>query len=72
MTGSRRHRCSRWHAELVDGYWLARDSQLQRAEAATLGYRSELADYWRDVERPLTFRDWLIGHRSEPATCPGQ
>lgn len=65
--GPRRHHCSRWHAELVDGYRCEREAQLQRAEAATSGYRSELTDYWRDVERPLTFRDWLTGHRSDQA-----
>lgn len=65
VSGARRHRCSRWHAELVDGYRCEREAQLQRAEAATYGHSSELADYWRDVEPPLTFRAWLIGHAGE-------
>lgn len=65
VLGPRRHRCSRWHSELVDGYRLAREDQLQRAEAATLAYSTELDDYWRTVESPLTFRDWLVWHRGE-------
>lgn len=63
--GPRRHRCSTWHHDLVEGYRLAREVQLQRAEAATHGYATELVEYWRDVEAPLTFRDWLVGHRVE-------
>lgn len=63
VAGPRRHRCSTWHRELVEGYRLAREVQLLRAEAATHGYATELAEYWRDVEPALTFREWLVGHR---------
>lgn len=66
-TGARRHHCSDWHSALVESYQLARLDQLARAEAATAGYASELAAYWRDVEAPLLFRDWLTWHRHDAA-----
>jgi hypothetical protein len=47
----------------VEGYRLAREAQLERADAATHGYATELAEHWRDTERPLTFRAWLLGYR---------
>jgi hypothetical protein len=59
--GNRRHRCSRAHEELVDGYRSARAAQDARAEAWSLGYARELAEFYRDVEPSLTFRDWLLG-----------
>jgi len=61
--GPRRHHCSWWHRELVEGYRLARHAQERRAEEWSHGYAIELADFYRTQERPLTFRDWLIGHR---------
>lgn len=67
MRGSpcRKHPCSWWHAELVDGYRSAVRAQEQRAEAATAGYRTELSDYYATVEPRLTFRYWLANHRTE-------
>ena len=69
--GDHRHRCSWQHAELVEGFRLEQESQRQRAETATHGHETELAAYFGDdgagdaVERRLTFRDWLIGHRDQ-------
>lgn len=56
--GPHRHRCSRWHAELVEGYRLARHVDAQRLEAASLGYAAEAEDYRRD-HPPVTFTRWL-------------
>ena len=55
------HRCSRQHAELVDGYITARTAQETRAEHWSIGYATELAEFYRDVERRVVFKDWLIG-----------
>lgn len=63
--GARRHHCSWWHSELVTGYRLARKAQDDRAEAYAIGYATELADFYRDVERPVTFRDWLVWSAGE-------
>lgn len=66
VTGPRRHRCSWWHSSLVEGYRAAVRAQQLRAEAATLGYATELADYYdrlNGVERRVTFRDFLAGYR---------
>lgn len=60
-TGPRRHHCSWWHQDIVEGYRTARAAQEARAEAWAVGYATELADFYRDVEPPLTFREWLIG-----------
>ena len=62
--GLRQHRCSRAHAELVDGYRAWRDAAEADAEAATNGYATELDDYWRDHERP-TLKAWLTGMRHD-------
>lgn len=59
--GPRYHHCSWWHRDLVEGYRLARHAQEMRAEAYSIGYPTELREFYRTVERPLTFRDWLIG-----------
>lgn len=60
-----RHHCSRAHAELVHSYRAARQAQEARAEAWSLGYRTELAEFYRTRERPVTFRDWLQ-HQERP------
>lgn len=57
----RQHRCSRWHAELVEGYLLAREAQELRAETYSSGYATELAEFYRDVEPRVTFKAWLLG-----------
>lgn len=59
--GPRRHRCSWWHSELVTSYRCARQAQDERAEAWSIGYATELAAFYRDVEPPVTFRQWLQG-----------
>jgi hypothetical protein len=55
----------------VEGYRAAVAAQEARAEAATLGYPTELAAYWREVEPRLTFRRWLQHSRNpEPVPTP--
>jgi hypothetical protein len=49
----------------VEGYRLARHAQERRAEEWSGGYATELRDFYRTQEPPLTFRDWLLGHRQE-------
>lgn len=62
--GARRHRCSWWHAQVVEGYRLARAAQDARVEAWAIGYATERAMFYRDVEPRVTFRDWLVGSRA--------
>ena len=62
-TTCRKHPCSAWHADLVEGYRLAVEAQYLAAEAATGGYATELADYWSDRGGRLTFKEWLLAHR---------
>lgn len=64
--GNRRHPCSEAHADLVKGFRIAQHEQNERAEAVTLGYETELADYFHPQngqECRLTFRDWLLQSR---------
>jgi hypothetical protein len=67
-----RHPCSWQHADLVEGFRLEQHAQQLRAEAATGGYKTELAAYFGEdgtgnaVERRLTFKEWLTGH-ADPA-----
>ena len=61
--GIHQHRCSRTHAEVVEGYRSWRDSEYAMAELLTGGYSTELADYWSTRPRP-TFRDYLTGMRN--------
>lgn len=66
--GKRRHHCSTGHADVVQGFRSAQYDQDCRAEAATNGYATELADYFHPLngqERRLTFRDWLTHLRDE-------
>lgn len=56
--GLRQHRCSRAHAELVEGYRAWKRHADQAAEDATLGYPEELAEYRQAHERP-TLRAYL-------------
>lgn len=68
VTGPRRHRCSAQHRDLVESYRLAVEAQNARAEAATIGYPTELASYFSPhggVERRLTFREWLTHQARE-------
>lgn len=50
------------HRALVNEYRLARLNDEQHAEAASIGYATEYAEYV--AAHPLiTFQEWLIGHR---------
>ena len=61
----RRCRASCLHRRLVEEYHLAVEAQLDRVEAAALGYAEEEAAYYRDVEPRILFRDWLVNGRSK-------
>lgn len=50
------------HDELMDGYYLARETQERQAEAETLGYDTELREFYSRVPR-LTFKSYLIQMR---------
>lgn len=66
--GKRRHHCSTGHADFVDGFREAQRLQNDRAEEATLGYATELADYFHPqngTERRVTLREWMIHSRNE-------
>lgn len=69
-TGPRRHHCSEWHADLVESYRLARAAQDERAEAWAIGYATELAAFYAEVEPPVTFKAWLQDFRSAPPGDP--
>lgn len=58
----RPHNCSWYHAELVESYRLAVEAQNLRAEDASIGYQTELYEYFTITERRITFKDWLIGY----------
>lgn len=54
------------HRALVNDYRINRHNEEQAAEAASIGYATEYAEYV--AEHPLTtFKEWLIGHR-KPAS----
>lgn len=57
--GLRQHRCSTAHAAMVDGYRAWREHEYRAAEAASIGYATEEADYWRTHERP-TLKAYLL------------
>lgn len=60
------HHCSWQHASLVESYRAARHAQDLRAEAWSAGYATELAEFYRTQERPVTFREWLQ-HQEKPS-----
>ena len=50
------------HRALVNDYRINRHHEEQAAEAASIGYATELAEYV--AAHPLTtFKQWLVGHR---------
>lgn len=53
------HHCSWAHASLVESYRAARHAQELRAEAWSAGHATELAEFYRTQEPPVTFRRWL-------------
>ncbi len=57
------HPCGAYHQDLVLGYRLARHAQEMRCESVTGCGAEEMRDFYRDVEKSLTFKDWLIGRR---------
>lgn len=52
------HPCSRYHADLVEGYRSWRDVEHARAEQESIGYQTELDEYWETHTRP-TFGRFL-------------
>lgn len=46
----------------MSGYYAAREAEEQEAEAASLGYATELAEWWAEHPR-ITFKQWLINQR---------
>ena len=63
-SGPRRHHCSWWHSDLVESYRLAREAWEAQADAAAIGYATELAEY-RLAHPPPTFRQWLVQYRRD-------
>lgn len=52
------------HYQFVEAFRLQRAHEEQVAEAVSLGYDTELAEYLET--NPLTtFKEWLIGHRKQ-------
>jgi hypothetical protein len=60
--GRGQHPCSTAHRDLVLGYRAWKRDEEQAAEEATLGYETELADYWSTREKP-TLKSYLVGTR---------
>lgn len=52
------------HRRLVEDYHLARESQLDRAEAHSRGYVAEMREFFETVEEQILFKAWLIGSDS--------
>lgn len=46
----------------MDSYYCAREAWEREAEAVTLNYDTELAEY-KETNPPPLFRDWLIHNR---------
>lgn len=63
--GPNRHRCSRHHADLVEGYRLARHAYALQLEADTLLWPTEVAEH-RQNHPPVTLRTWLQQNRTRP------
>lgn len=61
-----RRRSSRYHRDLMDGYYSAREAWERQAETVTLNYDTELAEYAASNPRP-TFRAWLMHREKEMA-----
>lgn len=51
-----------WHADLMAGYYAAREAQERQCEEETLGYETEMRE-WYERNPRLTFKVWLTGHR---------
>lgn len=59
--GLAQHRCSRHHAELVEGFRSWAEAELSAAEAASHGYGTELDEWWQARGGRPRFRDYLLG-----------
>lgn len=51
------------HAQMMDEYYAARAAQEARAEAWSLGYATELSEFYDTVEPRLTFKQWLVQNK---------
>lgn len=61
--GTRQHRCSRWHAEVVDGFRAWASAVDTEAEATALGYGTELDEFYAARGGRPNLRDYLTGYR---------
>lgn len=52
------------HCNLMNGYYAEREAQERRAEDYSLGYETETREFYVEVEPRVTFKQWLIGQRS--------
>lgn len=48
-----------YHEALMDSYYCAREAQEREAEAYSIGYQTELEEFYK-VNRRVTFREWLV------------
>lgn len=48
------------HRRWVEDYLAAREAQMDRAEAWSNGYPTELAEFYRTQEKRITLKDWMI------------
>lgn len=48
------------HCELMGEYYAIREAQEQRAEQYSAGYKTELKDFYENVEKRFVFKDYLI------------
>lgn len=61
-----------YHDALMESYYTAREAQEREAESYSLGYDTELAEFYAANE-PVTFKRWLsefpaaMGYREECA-----
>lgn len=47
-----------YHRELMESYYLAREVQEREAEEYSIGYATELREFY-SLNRRVTFKDWL-------------
>lgn len=56
---------SLYHELLMSVYYAARQAQEERAEDYSHGYKTERDEFYRNVERKLTFKEFLIQQKRE-------
>jgi len=59
----RKHNCSAWHRALMEAYYDARNRQEMRAEEYSIGYATELKQFYTEVESKITFKFFLSNWR---------